>query len=277
MFRWRKLGVAALVAVGVTATPTTPLAAAEPGPPPYAGPGHNEMCDSLAWPRQMPDVVGLIFDGKYEFGQLARLLGARVVDSDGKTVYENGRNTGVFGPHRIIAVSPPPGTPIGRHDQVTVTVVKEDYNAAPPSGLRPCDWISTEEASALLGGPPVTTQASGDHKGSTDIVCGYTTKDGSRGVDAFLTLSGAYVVDAATNFNFHMAHGNASVTSIDGLGIQAACALTYHPSGQRNHLWIVLPGERLLIVSDSGDPRRAPGASCDTLTEFARIAIPRIG
>jgi hypothetical protein len=96
-------------------------------------------------------------------------------------------------------------------------------------------------------------------------------------VDAFLALSGAYIVDAATDFNFHMAHGNASVISIDGLGLQAACALTYHPSSERNHLWIVLPGERVLIVSDSGDPDRGPGESCDTLTQFARIAIPRIG
>ena len=276
MFRWKALGIATLVALCVIATSTTPVVTAEPGHPPYAAPGYEELCDSLAWPRPMPAVVGLIFDGKYEFGQLACLLGARAVDADGNTVYENGRHTGRIGPHRVVTVSPPPGTPIGRHDPVTVNVVQEEYNGA-PSGLRPCDWISMTEASELLGGLPVTTQASGDHKGSTDIVCGYTTKDGSRGVDAFLALSGAYIVDAATDFNFHMAHGNASVTSIDGLGLQAACALTYHPSGQRNHLWIVLPGERLLIVSDSGDPDRAPGESCDTLTRFAQIAIPRIG
>jgi hypothetical protein len=73
-----------------------------------------------------------------------------------------------------------------------------------------------------------------------------------------------------------MAHSNEEVTTVDGLGVEAACVLRNHPNGARNHLWVVLPGERTLIVSDSSDLDRTPGESCDTLTRFAQIAIPRI-
>jgi beta-lactam-binding protein with PASTA domain len=114
----------------------------------------------------MPAVVGLIFDGKYEFGQLACLDGVRAIGPDGKIVYAHGRSSGV-GTDRIVAVSPPPGTPIGRHDQVTVNVAPEEYNSVPSSGLRPCDWVRTTEASALLGDLPVTTSTLADQKGST--------------------------------------------------------------------------------------------------------------
>jgi hypothetical protein len=266
----KPFGVAVLaVFVAMIATTASAVAA----PPPSNTPGYEDMCDGLTWPRPVPAVTGLIFDGKYEFGQLACLLGARVIDADGNVVYENGRSTGLIGPHRIVEVSPPPGTPIGRHDAVTVKVVHENVG---PSGPGPCDWVTTPEASTLLDGLPVAASAFNDHEGSTDFACGYRSDDGSRGVTAWLSLAGAYIVDAATAFDFQTSHGNADVTSIGDLGIAAACVLRNHPSGQRNHLWIVLPGERLLIVSDAGDPGVGPGEACDTLTEFARIAIPRL-
>jgi len=156
---------------------------------------------------------------------------------------------------------------------VTVRVVHED---AGRSGFRPCDWVTTTEASRLLDGLPVTASAFNDHEGSTDVACGYRSDDGSRGITAWLSLTGAYIVDTATAFDFQMSHSNADVTSIGDLGIEAACVLRNHPSGQRTHLWIVLPGERLLIVSATGDPDVGPRESCDTLTELARIAIPRM-
>ncbi len=226
----------------------------------------------------MPALVGLLFDGKYEFGQLACLDNARAVRPDGRVVYEHGSSSGL-GHNRIVSVSPPPGTPIGRHDPVTVNVVEED--AVPPSGLRPCDSVSESEASELLGGSPVTTDTLGDLKGSTDISCGFTTNDSTRGISSWLALMDARIIDAATEFDFQMAHGNEAVNTVDGLGVQAACVLRNHPSGAKHQLWVVLPGERIYIVSDSGDrdnsPVDRPGESCETLTQFAQTAIPRIG
>jgi hypothetical protein len=108
--------------------------------------------------------------------------------------------------------------------------------AVPTNPAEVARLVSTTEASDLLEELPVTASTSRDHEGSTDVACGYTSND----------------------------------------GIQAACVLRNHPGGARHHLWVVLPGERMLIVSCSSGLDRVPGESCDTLTRFAQIAIPLI-
>jgi hypothetical protein len=180
----------------------------------------------------MPAVVGLIFDGKYEFGQLACLDGVRAIGPDGKIMHEHGRSSGV-GTDRIVAVSPPPGTPIGRHDQVTVNVA--------PGGIQLCPVVGTP--AVRLGKDNRSLSA------SRRLTSHHKHSRRPEGVD-----------DAATEFEFQMAHGNATVNSVSGLGVQAACVLRYHPSGDRHHLWLVLPGERIYIASDSGDPDDGPAS-----------------
>jgi hypothetical protein len=54
------------------------------------------------------------------------------------------------GDHLITAVSPPPGTPVGRNDMLTVQLAKA-HPKAPPAG-RMRDWVTTDEAAAILGG-----------------------------------------------------------------------------------------------------------------------------
>jgi hypothetical protein len=266
-----------------TAIPPTVMATTTPKPAPTAGwpvaersPGFDEMCDGLTWPRPMPTIVGQIFDATYEFNQLACLDGLRAITPGGSILYEHGRHIKGLGPQRIVAVSPPPGTPVGRDDDVTVTLVSEDSKTVPPSGYRPCDWVSTTEAAGIFGGPPVTAQPSLDESGSTVIGCDYINTDSHRQVSSTLLLSGTSIVDAATRFAFRTVAGNATVLrSVSEMGIKAVCILAHYVvpvHDNKYQLWVLLPGERIYIASDE-----ARHESCDTLQQFAHAAIPRIG
>jgi hypothetical protein len=239
-------------------------------------PGFDEMCDGLAWPRPMPAIVGQILDATYEFNQLACLNGLRAITPDGSILYERGTHIKGLGPQRIVAVSPPPGTPVGRDDEVTVTLVTENSKSVPPSGYCPCDWVSTTEAAGILGGPPVTAQPSLNESGSTDIGCDFTNSDSHRQVSSTLLLSGTSIVDAATHFAFRTAPDNATVlSSVSEMGIKAVCILAQYVvpvHDNKYQLWVLLRGERIYLASDE-----ARHESCDALTQFAQAAIPRIG
>src|SRR6516165_7733989 len=171
----------------VMATTTSNPAPTDVWPVVEHSPGFDEMCDGLAWPRPMPAILGQIFDATYEFNQLACLDALRAITPDGSILYEHGTHIKGLGPLRIVAVSPPPGTPVGRNDEVTVTLVSEDSKSVPPSGYRPCDWVSTAEAAGILGGPRVTAKPSLDESGSTVIGCDYINTD-SRQVSSHLLL-----------------------------------------------------------------------------------------
>jgi hypothetical protein len=271
-------GKGAPPSASATSSPAVTTSAPNPSstdytPPPERSPGYEQLCSGLSWPRPLPAVVGSIFDEEYEFGQFACLLGVRAVAPDGRVLYEQGRHVWGVGPERIVSVSPPPDTPVGRTDPVTVNVVFEDSKTAAPSGYRPCDWVSTAEAENFLGKAPMHTETTGDVTGSTKVACHYSSQDDSVGVGSWLSLVGAHVIDAETEFEFKMAHGNASVSSVNGLGIKAACASVNHPAGAKNALWAVLSGERIYIANDDG----TGGESCDTLKQFAQAAIRRIG
>jgi hypothetical protein len=261
--------VAAVAACGKPTGPPNPAATAAPR-------NFTEVCDGLTWPRPMPAMVGLILDGHTELGEwgspTACLTNVRGIAEDGSVVWENGFYKPNIPPRldRIVAASPPAGTRVGRHDAVTVNLVRVDLNE--PPAYHPCDWVSTVEAAGILGAPSVTTGGQGRElqnlMGSTDMSCDYQSTDHHSGVVSELLLRAGHFVDAAYEFAMWAAQDDS--TSVDGVGIKATCATV--PKNRETHrLFVLLSGERVYVVTGwSGGP-------CDPLTQFARAAIPRVG
>jgi hypothetical protein len=281
----RNLGIAAIIALSVvsvggcgkdTSSESSPPTTVTPTPPtampptPTAKPTTPDpRCGVLTWPRPMPAVVGLIVDPLSEAVQpLTCLDGVKWMGPDGGVLA--GMADGAL--LRVTSVSPAPGTLVGPNDPVTVNGETVD-DTAPPA-YRPCDWVSTTEAEAILGVTPITTTAEGGERGSTDIRCGYGHNEapyGSpdrHGVSSQLRLTAAHVVDAASEFAFSTAKES---TPVDGIGIKAACtSVPKYPGDKPIHrVDVLLPGERLYTATGWG------GESCNVLEQFARTAIPR--
>jgi len=138
---------------------------------------------------------------------------------------------------------------------------------APPAG-RPCDWVTTDEAASILGGP-VSTRPEGDEAGSVDISCRYSRGPGEGGMTSELRLPGAFPVDAASQFA--LATAAIDAVPVDGLGAKAVCVAEPTTTPPSTTLLVLLSGDRIY---------RATGwysLSCDALTQFAQTAIGRIG
>ena len=258
--------VLALLAAGCVGAGT---ATATPGTTTMS---REELCDRLSWPRPMPNVVGLIFEDtqQEDLQPLACLTGLRGIGPDGTVVWEKDfykvDADSTF--DRIAAVTPPPGALVGRNDPVTVNLVP--INLDDPPAHDPCAWMSTAEASAILGGGPIHIRREGrglqNFAGSTDLVCYYDSSDYSHVIESELRLTDRHIVDALSEFAFRASRDS---TPVDGVGVKAACGQV----PRNNHiqrLYVVLPGERLYIATGWGEE------SCDTLKRFAQAAIPRI-
>jgi hypothetical protein len=249
---------------GITTTPqpstqsrsvTTPLS-----PPPTS---IQALCDAQTWPRPVPPVVGAILDDAAS-GSLACWDKLKAIAPDGHDAENNSTKDDLDATYRITAVSPPPGTPIGRSDWVTVHVVPVDLYATPPA-LHPCDWVTTKEAANLLGDTAATFPV-GDESGSSEPFCNYSA--GSYMVTSQLYLPGSFPVDAATTFSMRAAEGQGS--DVDGLPGPARCTTAQRDAGPLRTLYVLLDGNRVYMAD-------ALNLSCDTLKQFAQAAIPRIG
>jgi hypothetical protein len=163
-------------------------------------------------------------------------------------------------------MSPSPGITTARADTVTLRLAPVD--SAAPVGFQPCDWVSADEAGALLGAP-VRTRALGDQAGSVDISCSYTSGTSDTGMQSELRLPQSFPVSAAAQFE--LATGGTNSTPVDGLGVAAHCV--YEPSTTPpSTTFVVLLGGNRLYRATSWY-----GTSCDQLKQFAQIAIGRIG
>jgi hypothetical protein len=164
--------------------------------------------------------------------------------------------------YRITSISPPPGTPIGRNDTLTVQLVPVDWSQ--PPAFRPCDWVTTHEASQIFGVPSVSAVPAGDEAGSVHQLCNYNTRgpEVRQLVGSTLMLPGSMVIDAPTQLDLFTT--NKQRSDITGLPGRAYCT----DSGE---LYVLLSGGRMYMALGSN------GASCDTLKQFAQTAISRIG
>ncbi|WP_157681279.1 hypothetical protein [Mycobacterium sp. JS623] len=190
----------------------------------------------------------------------------RAVAPDGHDPINNPTRAADAVGYRITALSPPPGTPVERDDVVTVQVVSVDRQA--PPAFQPCAWVTTDEASGILGGP-ATAEPILDSAESVELACAYERSQ-DRGVESELLLPGAFPVDAPSMLALATAAAK-NPTTVDGLGIQAVCLFNPGTTPPSTALLVVLSGNRLY---------RAVGKyymRCDSLKEFARTAIGRIG
>jgi hypothetical protein len=139
---------------------------------------------------------------------------------------------------------------------------------AAPQAFRPCDWVTTAEASDILG-KPVTPEPTDDAAGSNGPHCFYavTGDDTGLGITSELLLPGASPVDAGTRLANAAAEPGAE--TIGGLGINAECV--FEPQ-------VTPPSTTILGLLDGGRIYRSTAAYeyCDTVERFARTAITRI-
>lgn len=138
---------------------------------------------------------------------------------------------------------------------------------AAPQASRPCDWVTRQEATDILG-KPVTLEPS-DAAGSSAPRCFYAASGGGIGVgiSSELLLPDASAVDADTR----LAHATAApgAQAIGGLGVKAVCV--FEPQ-------VTPPSTTILVLLDGSRIYRATAAYeyCDTVQRFARTAIDRI-
>jgi hypothetical protein len=251
-----------------SSSPTSNAATAVPSRPTTAPVPRNieQLCRSLTWPRPIPAVIGLIFDDNTDelqpFTCLDNVRGIRPdgsIDDPHERPYFNGARSAL-----IVSVSPPPGTLVGPNDAVTVNLDNGSVGQKPESG--PCDWVSPDEASRILGQPADNRYGELAEPGSTELRCTYSNQvDRISMVTSELLLTGGHIVDAASEYAFKTGDDS---TSVSGVGIKAACVPPPFGSTQWQ-FYVLLPGEKIYVASGR--------QSCDTLKQFAQAAIPRIG
>jgi hypothetical protein len=148
------------------------------------------------------------------------------------------------------------------------TVSAQPANPAAPQAFRPCDWVTRQEATDILG-KPVTPEPSGDAAGSSALRCFYAASGEGIGVgiSSELLLPDASAVDADTRLANATAAPGAQ--AIGGLGVKAVCV--YEPQ-------VTPPSTTILVLLDGSRIYRATAAYeyCDTVQRFARTAIDRI-
>lgn len=256
--------VAGLLAIsGATSACQTDNSATQPSAPPgTVGKGapttSEQLCNAQAWPRPLPQVVGLVFS-QATSGALICFDNVAAMAPDGHNVMSD---RGPTGPWRITATSPASGTPVGRADQVTLQLAPEDPTT--PPAFRPCDWVTTTEAADFLGVQAVSASPVGDQAGSVSQSCDYSSE--SHFVTSGLQLPGSYAVDARSEFGMAVALGNGS--DLSGLPGPAYCGAPKGAMGKDSAaLTVLLSDDRIY---------RAFGAPCDTLKKFAQKAISRI-
>ena len=228
----------------------------------------QQFCDAQSWPRPVTDVVGKLFDPVINQISAGEAGGALVCWDSIRSFNPDGQESHDYGPQRITAVSPPPGTTLGRHDLVTLQLTPIDYKA--PPAFRPCDWVTASEAAGFLGVPePVKTETLDDRAGSVDVQCVYRSPSYGHAVSSELLLPGAFPVDAASEY---ASQAGEHPTAVSGLGVRAQCHTNPHGVQDR-------PYTKLVVLLDGSRMYKATGwgaEPCEVLKQFAQMAIGRV-
>lgn len=249
-------GIAATVLAASLAAPSV----AQPGPATL-----DQLCGPLGWPRALPDVTGQFLSQTIRRGALGCWTNVRGVAPDGGDPVSSPAGT-YRTDFRITAMSPSPGMTAGRGDVVTLQLSVADPTAT--AGFHPCDWVSADEASDMLGAP-VHARPQGDQAGSVDIGCSYTSGNSDTGLQSDFLLPQAFPVSAATQFE--LVTSGADTSPVDGVGVTAQCVSEPMTTPPSTTVVVLLSGNRLYRVTSWR------GTSCDQLKQFAQTAIGRIG
>jgi len=190
------------------------------------------------------------------------LNNVRAIAPDGHDVAQTkGPNIGSW---TIATINPPAGTPVGRDETVTLSLAPEDVTV---TALHPCDWVTDAEAARIIGAPSATGTPNGDQPGSVDQSCNYEI--GGSLVTSELMLPGSFAVDAASELE--LVKGDGPGNDVTGLPGNAYCATSNHDGKTASMLIVLLSrGRAYRVFGWSSDE------SCDTLKQFAQIAVGRI-
>jgi hypothetical protein len=189
-----------------------PSTASAAGPVPTS---IQQACDARGWPQPVPSIVGAEYN-QAMMGALMCFDGLRLLAPDGHAMTND--TAGVSKYTQVGSITPPPGTPVGRTDPVTVRFVPADLSG--PPAYRPCDWVSTGEAAGFLGGASVSVDPISDEAGSVNPSCRYLA-DGHVQLISDLQLPGSFPIDAKTEFDMTVAAGKGS--EVSGMPGRAYC------------------------------------------------------
>jgi hypothetical protein len=254
-----KISIPALISSAMAAVAVAVAPAA------HAGPTVAQQCDAQAWPRPVPDVVGVMFDPAMKQIPAGTSGGALACWDDIRLVTQDGPATG--GWDRVTAISPAPGTPVGPDQPITVALAPMDYSA--PTDFRPCDWVTTGEVADIFGLPESIKTDGFVPPGSVNPRCTYRSP-GRTAVTTALYVTGAFPIDAAADYA--RSAGAENATAVDGLGQQAHCLTNLHGTQDRpyNEVVVLLDGNRLFAAEGLG------AEPCEQLKKFAQTAIDRL-
>ena len=195
-------------------------------------------------------------------GALACWDDIRGVNQDGHDA-----STEMGGWDTITAVSPAPGTLLGRDDPITVHLAPMNYKALAP--FRPCDWVTTAEVAGMFGiAGPIKTDGYVP-PGSVEPSCTYRSR-GHSAVSITLYVTGAFPVDAAAEYSMYSGE---NVTELSGLGLAARCLTNLHGTqdSRYNEVVVLLDGNRLFKADGLG------AQPCDQLKQLAQTAMEGLG
>jgi hypothetical protein len=258
-----KISTPTLISSAMTA------AAIAVAPAAHAVPTVAQQCDAQAWPRPVPDVVGMMFDPAMKQVPAGTSGGALACWDTIRAVTQDGHDAAkeIGGWDTITAISPAPGTPVGRHDPITVALAP--MNDSAPATFHPCDWVTTGEVADIFGiAGPVKTDGYVP-PGSVEPHCIYRSP-GYTAVSTTLYVTGAFPVDAAAEYA--RSADSENTTEISGLGRAARCITDLHGAQDRpySEVVVLLGGDRMLEAKGLG------AQPCDQLTQFAETAINRL-
>lgn len=138
---------------------------------------------------------------------------------------------------------------------------------AAPQAVQACDWVTTAEASEILG-QPVTPQPSEDIPGLNDPRCFYAVTGDDSGLGISSEVFTPTMPAVAKNWIANARTEPGAVT-INGLGLDAMCVFEPQVTPPSSIIEVLLRGGRIYRAT-------AMHEFCDTAERFARTAIGRI-
>ena len=128
----------------------------------------------------------------------------------------------------------------------------------------PCDWVTSDEAAGILGLAVTETP----YDNPTDPGCYWGTA-GQPGIGVHIDVRLPDATPEAATAVYQQAATAPTATAVHGLGAEAVCVVEPQTTPPSATVLAQLSGDRLLRVTQGY-------ASCDTLQQFAKLAIGRL-
>lgn len=250
---------------------SAPAPSLPPGPVPTS---FQQLCDSLPWPRPVPQVAGQLVSITPDSLD-CWMDTLKMIAPDGHDFATSSEDLNMGRSFRVASVSPPPGTMADRHDTITVfgNILEPSEVVALPPATYPCSWLTTDEVAQALDVQAVTPSPTGDKTGEADPFCTYSFDNDYVASQLFTPAS--LPADAGHMFVFNTASkSDEPYTDIDGFSGPARCVSTRagRSATPSHSLWVLLSDNRIYWIHAG-----LHDVPCSSLKALGQKAIQRIG